>query len=322
MLEPKKLRTIIAKIKTANNILILGHARPDGDAIASVCAVSELCRLLDKKFTPFFTDIPDPLFYFLDNFNLIKTGKENLNLSEFDLIIVLDCGSVERTGIADLLKQKDPSQFIIDIDHHPKISDYADLELKNPESAATAEIVYFLLKENKIKINKTIANCILTGILTDTGNLLYPSTSEETIKIASEMLTRGARFPEIIQKTWYNKSLSSMKLWGLAMSKLTLNKKYNIAFSVLTLEEIQAYQADEDVFTNIVAFMSNLSDAKGVLLLREEAGGKIKGSLRTSQPDGDISQLAQAFGGGGHPKSSGFVIEGRLEKTESSYKIT
>jgi phosphoesterase RecJ-like protein len=316
-----KYEQVFAKIQTAQNILLLCHVRPDGDAISSMCAMAELLKNSEKKFTAFCADRPDELFSYLANFESIICDHNKLDFMAHDLIIILDCGSVERTGIAELILNRSQNQFVIEIDHHPKIRDYANLEIRNTNAAATAEIVFHLFKKNRFKITKPVANCLLTGLITDTANFLYPNTTREAIDIASELLTRGAHFPQIVQKTWYNKSLESMKLWGLALSKLTINPKYNFAYTVLTLEEIESIGAEEDIFDAIAGYLSNLHKVKGVMLLREEPDGKIKGSLRSANNGADISLLARQLGGGGHPRSSGFLAEGKVEKIGDGYRI-
>jgi phosphoesterase RecJ-like protein len=321
MSDELKYQQALAKIKAAQNILLVCHVRPDGDAVSSMCAIAELVKNAGKKFTAFCADKPDKIFNYLDNFSLISSDLENLDFASFDLIIVLDCGSVERTGVEELLLNRRSNQFIIEIDHHPKIKDYADLEIRSTAASATAELVYSLFKVNKIRINKAAANCILTGIMTDTANFLYPSTSRFTLDIASQMMVRGAQFPQIVQKTWYNKNLQSMQLWGLALSRLTINQKYNFAFSILTQEDIKNIGAPEDVFDAIAGYMSNLQNVRGILLLREESDGRLKGSLRSPREGVDVSILARQLGGGGHPRSSGFVVEGRLEKAGDRYYI-
>ncbi|MFH1522553.1 MAG: hypothetical protein ABIE43_01890, partial [Patescibacteria group bacterium] len=218
------------------------------------------------------------------------------------------------------------SQFIIEFDHHPRMDNYSDLEIRFPKAAAVSEILYYFFKANNIRITKKIANCILTGILTDTSNFLHPSTTNEVVNIASEMLLYGAQFPKITEFTMHNKSLSAMKLWGIVLSNLKVNKKYNLGYVVISLEEIGKYDDNEDVFDSIATFLSNLQGVKGVMLLREEINQRtglkqIKGSLRSSHPKIDISKLAAILGGGGHAKSSGFIVDGKLEKTGELWKV-
>lgn len=310
------------KIFKAKNILLVTHRRPDGDALASISAMMELCIGMEKGFTAYSAD-PAPIHYhFLPHVEKIVNDKNKFNFSSFDLIITLDCGDLNRTTLSEEISSRSPEQFVIEFDHHPRVDNYSDLEIRYLESSSTSEILYYFFKGNNIKFNKNLANCILTGILTDTGNFLYPSTTDETIKIASKMLLYGARFPVILEHTWRNKSIGGMKIWGQAMNNLQINKKYNTAFTVLTREEINKYQVSDEELEGVAGFLSNLSGVKALLFLREEDNGRIKGSLRTSSPDIDVSKLAVKLGGGGHPKASGFTLNGKLEKTETGWKIS
>ena len=309
------------KIFKADNILLVTHNRPDGDALASIGVMSELLSNMNKKFIAYCQDPAPRHYHFLPHVEKIITDKDKMNFSQFDLIIALDCGSLSRTGLSDEISKRGKNQFVIEFDHHPKVDDYSDLEIRYPQDSSTAEILYYFLKANNIKFNKNFANCVLTGILTDTGNFLYPSTTDETIKIASRMLLQGARFPVIMEHTWRNKSIGGMKIWGLAMDNLKINKKYNFAFTALKQEDILKHNVNDEELEGVSGFLSNLSGVNALLFLREEKNNKLKGSLRTSHPDIDISSLAAKLGGGGHPKASGFVVDGRLEETKSGWRV-
>jgi bifunctional oligoribonuclease and PAP phosphatase NrnA len=304
-------------IKQSNNILIVTHDHPDGDAIASACLMAEILSLIDKKFSLYCHEQINYQFDFLPWLDKFQTNYEKF---DFDLIIVLDCGSLGRTKLEKEITGRQPGQLVLEIDHHPKIETYADLEIRDSAAAATAEILYYFLKANKIRINKNMANCVLTGLLTDTANFLYPSTSPETINIASAMLAKGARLPQIMENTWRNKSIASMKAWGRAMSNLQINKKYNLAFTILRAEDVPADVTEEEL-EGMSGFLSNLEKVNGLLLIRELKDGQLKGSLRTSQAKVDMSRLARILGGGGHAKAAGFSLEGRLEKTGEGWKI-
>ncbi|MBU0722408.1 bifunctional oligoribonuclease/PAP phosphatase NrnA [Patescibacteria group bacterium] len=304
-------------INSSKNILVSTHEHPDGDALASVCLIAEILSLLNKKYSLYCYDQINYQLNFLPHIDEFKNYYESF---DFDLIIILDCGDVERAKLNKEILSRKPNQLILEIDHHQKMKDCADLEIRDSTAAATTEILYYFLKANKIKINKDMANCILTGILTDTGNFLYPSTSSETVNIASEMLTNGAKLPQIIENTWRNKSIASMKTWGKAMSRLKINQQYNFGFTILKSQDVPAEVTEEEL-EGISGFLSNLSAVNGIMLLRQLPDGKIKGSLRTSKPNVDVSKLARALGGGGHTKASGFTVEGNLEKTANGWKI-
>ena len=308
------------KIQKANNILLVTHYHPDGDALASICALINLMDNLGKPFTAFCRDKYEG-YSFLPKIEKITNNKKT-SFENYDLIIAVDCGSLSRTDLESEIKNRNKNQFAIEFDHHPKIDDYADIEIRNPEMSSTAEIIYHLFKVNGVKIDKNIANCILTGILTDTANFLYPSTTDETINIASEMLLCGANFPKIVKETWQNKSLNAMKVWGTALNNLKINKKYNFAFSVLTADDIDILGEEESTVLNDIAnFLSNLHGVNGTLFLRQDENNIVKGNLRTSQPNIDVSKLARFLGGGGHSKASGFVINGQIIKEGDNWKI-
>lgn len=313
-------KKIYAKIREAENALLVAHERPDIDTVASVCAMAELLESMEKTYSTFCIDAPPFGFHFLPHVEKIISDKEKLNFSEHDLIIILDCGGMNRTKLVEEIKNKKPSQIIIEIDHHIKIEDYADIEMRDHTRASTTELVYEFLKANKIKINKKMANCILAGILTDTASFLYPSTSNRTIEISGEMLKRGANMPKITEQTWRNKSLSALKVWGKAMSGIKINKKYNIAFTILSQEDLAGI-SDEDL-EGIPGFLSNMYGVKAVLVLQQKNAETIKGNLRTSHPDINVANLARILGGGGHAKAAGFVMPGKLEKRGERWTIT
>jgi phosphoesterase RecJ-like protein len=323
------------RIRLASHILVVSHVNPDGDALSSTGAVLELLNNLGIKSSAFCSRKKGVTFNYLPHQDKIISDKEELPpLADFDLIIILDCGSLSRTDLSSEileLKKQDKRPYIIEFDHHPKVDDYSDLEIRDPEKSATAEIIYDFFRENKIAFNKNSANCILTGILTDTGNFLYPNSSEHNLEIASQMMSCGAQFPKIVNNILRNKNFLTVKLWGMAISNLRINKKYNIAYSVVTkedLDELNKLGTEEeiemylhsDVFGDVAGFLGNLSDVKAIMLLREE-DGKIKGSLRTSRPEMDISGLAKYLGGGGHSKASGFTVDGSIVKKGDGWEI-
>jgi phosphoesterase RecJ-like protein len=338
------------KIAAAENILLVTHERPDGDGLASLCAMATFLDKLGKSQTLFCADAPQEFFSFLPNVNKIvsdklllekipsinhrrggtgrggaaaATGCVSSGFSAFDLIIVLDCGSLARTGLAGEIGGRGKNQFVIEIDHHPKVDEYADLEIR-AEKSSTAEALYYFFSENNLEITKDIANCLLTGILTDTGNLLFGNVTPETIRISSAMLLRGATFPKITRRTLQNKSLAAMKAWGKILDNLKLNKKYNLAYSVLTYDEIQSLRKEfgsENLLDAATDILNNVDGVKAVVFLREEEPGKIRGSLRAKDAKANVARLASFLGGGGHPRAAAFRLNGNIIKTETGWKI-
>jgi len=310
-----KFYKIYNKIKQADNILLVTHEKPDVDAVSSVCAFIDLLEQLGKTYFAYCFDAPPRQFEFLPHLEKISSDKNKLNFSLYNLIIIFDCGGINRTRLADEIKNRNNSQFVIEIDHHLKVDNYADLELREMDRASTTELVYNFFKGNKIRINKNMAHCVLAGILTDSGNFVFASTTDRTVKIASEMLSRGANLAQIMDSTLRNKNLPALKAWGKAMSKTKVNKKYNIAFTVLTLDDIG--DLDEEDLEGIPNFLSNLHNVRAIVVIREQKDGTIKGSFRSAHPHTNVAALARFLGGGGHVKAAGFTVEGQLRQTKN-----
>ncbi len=320
-------QNILNRIIKSNNILLVSHQNPDGDAISSLCAFAELLEQIKTKsiwvgkYSLYCQDKPAKYFDYLPNFEKIISDKK-INFSDFDLMISLDCGDIKRTGLVEEINHKTDNQFIIDIDHHPLIEKFADITLKDKLAISTTQIIYRIFKNFHLTINKEAANAILTGIITDSGNFLYPATNKEALTTASKMLSYGADLPYIIKQTSKNKSISAMRAWGWIMANLNYNKTYEIIFSIITKKEFDSLGASWDDLEGIVNFLGNvIQEGKMTLLLRQENNEIIKGSLRSNKKEIDVSKLANVLMGGGHKYAAGFSINGKIEKTNNIYKI-
>jgi len=317
----KNFRLAFEQIKKANNILLVTHAKPDGDAVSSICAMMLILEQIGKNYTAYCKDPAPKQFLFLPRSEKIITNKKDIKFSDFDTIISLDCGSLSRTTLIEEIKTKKAYQKVIEFDHHIKIDNFSEIEVRDPVAASTTEVLYHFIKTVNLRFNKNIANCILTGILTDTANFLYPSTSENTIQIASDMLIYGAKFPQITEEAYRNKSIGAMKLWGKAIENLQINPKYKIAYTILKDEDISTCDCDEEELEGIAGFMGNMDNINALLFLRETKNGGYKGSMRTSLDEIDVSRLANKLGGGGHKKASGFFIDVNIEKENNRWLI-
>lgn len=306
-------------LAAANTVLVATHENPDGDALASICLCYEFLTAAGKSVQLFCKDVPDKSFAFLPHIEKICSEKNALALTSIDTVVVLDCASLKRTGLADEIKNL--KQPIINVDHHRSNENFGKINIIDAAAVSTTQLLYELLKVQRQSITKSMATCILTGILTDSGNFAYAATNTRTFEVASEMLTRGANVRGIITYTQKNKRLPTLKIWGLALSRLRYNSTYSIAATVLTQSDLEQFGVSKEDLEGLSNFLNTLKDAKIILVLYELPDGRVKGSLRTTHDDVDVCRLAQAFGGGGHVKAAGFEVEGKLEQTENGWKI-
>jgi len=305
-------KQIYQKIKNAQKILVVTHYNPDGDALSSLAVFIEVLSNLSKDFHAYCKTNIDKSWDSLPHLDKIINDIDLDEWPKYDLIISLDCGSVERTGLAEQILIRTENQFFIEIDHHPKVESVSDLEYRRSGASATAELVYNFCEANQIKISQSIASCILTGLAADTGGFIYPSTTRNAIGIAAQMLWRGARLPAVIRQTFHGQSLVSMKIWGLAMSRLTINPNYNIAYTVLTQRDYLELGATEAMTDELAGWLACLDGVKAVLFLKETKPGILKGSWRTADNSIDVGKLTRSMGGGGHAKAAGFALKGEL----------
>lgn len=313
-------KKIFDSISRANNILLISHQRPDGDTLGSALALAELFLNLDKKYTLFCLNKPSPYFYFLPKIENIFYSLENLFFDQFDLIITLDCGDLRQTGIEDELLKAMDKISLINIDHHKTNENFGHLNLVVEEASSTSEIVYRLLNHFNFTIDKDIATCLLTGILTDTGNFTNAATNVASLKIASDLLMRGATFSQITLNISKNKPLATLKLWGRILSRLEKNE-LGVVSTIITLNDFEEGVLEREAIEGIANFLNNLSEANIILVLREEENGSIKGSLRSNNNAIDVSEIAKLLGGGGHRKAAGFTIKGRLVEGEGGWMV-
>jgi len=307
-------------IENSESILITTHENPDGDALASMLAFYLFLQTLNKRVYLFCYNEPDPSFYFLPNVKKIISDKSKIPIAKIDLAILLDCGSINRSRLeVELESCQSP---IINIDHHFSNTNFGSINLVDCEAVSTTQILYNFFKHIKIKISKEIAQCILTGLLTDSGNFAYAATNSATFTTASELLLKGANVRDIINAFHKNKKIATLKIWGLAMNRLEHNRRYDIAYTILTRADMDELKVNPQDLEGLSSFLNNTKDAKIILVLYELGDARVKGSFRTNGSGIDVSRLAQIFGGGGHKKAAGFEIEGKLQQTESGWKIT
>lgn len=316
-----KLETVATRLQQASNILIITHVCPDGDALGSMLGLKIALKSIDKNVTCFCADGMSDIFKFLPGSSSIK---HEVLLGDFDLIVILDCGDCNRTGISDRIKELSKiKNKIINIDHHPKndLHRIAKYNFVDYDASSTAEIIYELIKIMHIKIDKDIALCLLCGLYTDTGSFKHSSTTPKTLKIASTLLQKGARLKKITQNVIANHSVSALHLWGIALKRLKINAKYGIAVSAITQEDLIACHANDDDVSGIVNMINTVPQTKVALFLFQKDKETIKASIRTEDDNVNLTKLAQHFGGGGHRKASGFIFSGKIIINRNNFDI-
>jgi len=306
-------------IKSNKNILILTHKNPDGDAVGSVLGLGQALSSLGKNAECFSKDVIPDVFKFLPNVAMIKNS---VKLKNYDLVILLDCALFSRTGLDNIEDLVDSFDNLLVVDHHPEGTaevGYLDscVQIIDPSASSAAVLVHNLLEKLDIKITKDIANCLLTGIFTDTGGFQHSNTDAQTLQAAAELMKKGPRVDKIARNIFNSRNVSAIKLWGKALTRIQKDKNTGMAISYLSKKDLEECGAKQEDIAGLVSIINTVSDAKFSLLLTESDDNKIKGSLRSEEYGNiDVSRIARSFGGGGHKLASGFEVEGGNVKND------
>ena len=268
-----------------------------------------------NKRTTLYNESPIPAVYrFLPFADRIVQYVDKANI--YDTAIILDCSDLERIGKAVSMVNKIP--IVINIDHHITNTCYGDFQLIKSSACATTEIVYKLMKDMAVPINKAIAASIYTGILTDTGSFRFSNTNRAAFEICEEMVELGVDPYSIAQHVYGTYSLGRIKLLNMALDSIEIS--YNGRLSMMTLTRDMFYETDtrtEDA-DGLINYAKSIEDVKVAVLIQElqNKNKQFHVSLR-SNGTVNVAELASSFGGGGHFNAAGFSIESTLSDLKS-----
>lgn len=232
---------------------------------------------------------------------------------KYDLVIVLDSPEIERLGrFFDSQAQFFYETPLVNIDHHAGNDFFGKVNWVDLTATSTAEILVALLESlgrDKSLLDADIATALLTGITTDTESFQNATTTPKSLTVAAQLVAAGARQQEIVQHIYRTKTLSTLRLWGKALTKLQEEKTHRFLWSKISADDIKNSQADESELSGVAdELLRSAPNIDFVLLLSERKGGFIHASLRSVGRGVDVSEIAKLFSGGGQPMAAAFRI--------------
>jgi len=293
----------IAEIAAANRIGVVGHVRPDGDALGSMIAIALGARAAGKDAVASFglPFVVGSEFRFLDQSLLVPPSEFP---DDLDLAIVCDTGVLNRIGSVG--EAVTGARRVVVIDHHITPATIGDVRVVDPEAAATTQLVFELLKRLGWEITQPIAEALYTGLVTDTGRFQYSSTSPEVHRMAADLLAAGVEPAPIGQALYEEAAFGYFAVASRVLGEAQLDEEVGLVWALLRRDDIvDAGIAWEDA-EQLIDLVRLPREAGVACLLKEVQPGVLKGSLR-SRGEIDVAKIAQAFGGGGHRNASGFT---------------
>jgi phosphoesterase RecJ-like protein len=296
------LAEVLNQISRRQRFVLTSHARPDGDAVGSVLACSQILRSMGKEVDVVLRDgvphIYQPLPY-SETVRVVPTVN-----GDFEAAILLECDSVQRTRLGGL-----ENQYLINIDHHSTARPFGHVNWIDKGACATAEMIFRLAREAGVKISPDIATCLYTAVLTDTGSFCFSGTTERTFALAQELVRSGADPVRIAQNVYFSSPASKMRLLGAALAHLRVDGA--LAWMYITQEDMTGAGAAEEDCEGLVNYALAIEGIEVAVFFREMAEGRFRVSLR-SKGAINVAPIAEAFRGGGHECASGCSVEGPL----------
>lgn len=303
---------IIEEIKKGTSFLIMGHINPDGDSLGSVLGLFQTLKKMGKRTAVVSVDPVPEVFDYLPGRDQIMAVEE-VN-SHFSTAIVLDCSDLERLGKARNLL--DSCQTILNIDHHITNQKFGHYNYVVKEAAATGQIVYDLLSHLPIEIDEDIAIPLYTALMTDTGGFRHSNTSSLCFQIAAELTNKGANPHLVAEKIYQSNSFNSLQLLGKILASIKRTPCGRVAWVAVSQNLLKESGCSMESTEGFISYLIGIQGVEVAILFKElEENMKVKVSFR-ARDKADVSKIAAVFGGGGHVKAAGCLLENSLDSAQ------
>ncbi len=299
-------------VRAHRKFLVVGHVDPDGDCMGSMFGLSLFLRSLGREVRCYAPgEIPERFRRLPGAGDLVE--KEDLDGFGYEAVFVVDSPTAGRT---ENLVGQGGDLPLVNIDHHPSNRLFGTINVVDEKSAAAAVIVLRFLEEvSPGSIDEDIASCLYLGILMDTGCFRFQNTNAEAMHAAGRLIDAGARAYELTHEFFYMKNLQTLKLLAPVLESIEVHHGGKVAFMEITREMLDRTGGSFKDSEGFVDYGASIYDVELIALFREIGDGTVRVSLR-SRNHHDVAALAECFGGGGHAKAAGLVIDGTVKKAK------
>ena len=296
-------------LEQASSVLLTTHTRTDGDDLGSVLALAHHLKKIGKEVSVVISGgVPESLKFL----PMSEFVTETLPAKQFDVLVISGCSVKERVDHEAILELEIPT---LNLDHHPDNKMFGNVNVVEPAKSAVAELTYDFFKFCKWEIDHSIAVCLLTGIVTDTGIFMHSNTQASTLAAAADLVSKGARVSTVTKNTYEGKDINSLKAWAHVLENAHYDPVKQMIYSIITSDELQKLgNPPLSAFEGIVETLNKVPEAKFAMFLKQDKE-MIKGSLRSEEHKGvDVQAIAKSMGGGGHKLAAGFSMLGTLAR--------
>lgn len=303
-----------SEIRSARSILVGTHLNPDGDALGSALALSEYLESEQLDHEVLCNNAAPASLKFLPGVERVRqTPSADI---DWDLGIVLDLDKLERLG--KTRPYFESCRRLVVIDHHVPDEAPGDVRIVDTTKPATAVILANLLMALNAEITPSMATCLLTGIVTDTGSFRFPNTTPESLELAAQLLSLGGNLEQIAENVYQTRPLVAVRLLGIVLENLQLASDDRLGWSTISVQDYETCGATEEHTEGFVNEILAIETVQIAALIRQPGQGRlIRCSLR-SRGNHDVAEVARMFGGGGHRNAAGCTFETTMEEAEAT----
>ena len=307
-----KFEQIGQALREGVRFAVLGHVRPDGDALGSQLALGLSLKRLGKDVRIWNEEGMLEKYSFLPNANLLT--KPPAEPEDVDVAIALDTAIQNRLG--NSLPAVRSAKVWINIDHHPSNPGYGDLVYIDPKSPATGQILFELIKSEKLPIDPAIAENLYVAISTDTGSFQYPNTTARTLEIAAELVRAGVDVGRVSQLTYENYPRRRVELLRDLLGTMRFDANDRVASFSLSLETAKKLGVLPEDNEGLIDHLRAIRGVIVAVFFEELADGKVRVSMRSKNEKVNVCAICEKFGGGGHVLAAGARVRGSLAEVE------
>ena len=295
-------------LKEHDNFEILTHAYPDGDTLGSGFALCLALQQMGKNARVITTNVPSKFLYLLNGVKHQSFEAETIVSTDVASDSLLGSNTETYVGKVDLC-----------IDHHGSNNFTAKHKYVDSDAAANCEIIYKLLVELGVDFTEEIADCLYTGISTDTGCFRYTNTTSDTMRITASLMDLGCNSAYINKVMFETKSKEKIQLEHAVYDTIEYCADGKCAIIYTTLDMLKKLDVGDDEMEGLASIPRQIEGVLIGITMREKDGGFFKISVRTND-NINASDFCSIFGGGGHPAAGGCTIEGSLEEVKEKIK--
>lgn len=302
---------LLDRVLASSSLLLCSHANPDGDAIGTELGLARILRALGKRVVIWNRDRHPTVFAAIPEVAEIHVGP--LAPASFprdvDTTVVLECPSLDRTGLERELAQGPP---MLNIDHHLGNEAYGAIDWVDVAAPAVGEMVWRLAEALDAPIEPFTAEALYIALASDTGGFRFSNATPRAFQAAAEMVRAGAQPERAAYVLWEQRPAAALRLLAGLLESLELHDDGTIATAVLSEETFRRAGAVPEDAEGLIDVPRSIAGVEAVALLREIPGGRLKASLR-SRGVLDVAAVANRHGGGGHRNAAGCVLHGSAD---------